>query len=157
LHEVFVGKVETQIPHIYALCHDTPPRCDAIYKYSQTECRNQGAAFVICGKNRYKLKKGDFMSMRYIIRRSKPEDLTEIKREVSDLDKQLDKPLENYRRAVEVTYSNLRSAVYQFMTLKNGNEWVWVCPSVELVAESEEGLFALTDKFKADRPAHLGA
>jgi hypothetical protein len=93
--------------------------------------------------------------MRYIIRRPKPEDLTEIKREVSDLDKQLYKPLENYRRAVEVRYSNLRTAVYQFMTLNFGNDWVWVCPSVELVAENQEGLFALTDKFKAAHPSHL--
>lgn len=95
------------------------------------------------------------MSMRYIIRRSKPDDLTEIKREVPDLEKQLEKPLENYRRPVEVTYSNLRSAVFQFMTRKVGNDWVWVCPSVELVAENEEGLCALTDKFKASRPNHL--
>lgn len=95
------------------------------------------------------------MAMRYIIRRTKPEDLTEIKREVSNLDAQLSKAGENFRRSIEVSYTPMRSAVYTFSTKKVDANWVWVCPSVELVAESEAGIFELTSKFKVEKPSHL--
>jgi hypothetical protein len=95
------------------------------------------------------------MSMRYLIRRPKPEDLTDIKREIANLEAKLDKPLENYRRSVEVNYSPLRSALYQFQTRKSGTGWTWICPSIEIVAENEEGLAAMTEKFKVPRPSHL--
>ena len=42
------------------------------------------------------------MAMRYIIRRQNTEDFTDIRREVSNLDIQLEKPGDGYRRAIEV-------------------------------------------------------
>lgn len=95
------------------------------------------------------------MAMRYIIRRKNSEDLSDIRRDVSNLDSQLDKPGENLRRTVEVTFSPMRSAVYQFNTKKTGTSWVWVCPCVELVAENEEGLFKLLERFNVEKPSHL--
>jgi hypothetical protein len=95
------------------------------------------------------------MAMRYIIRRQNTEDLADIRREVSNLDSQLEKPGESLRRAVEVAYSPVRSAVYQFSTKKVGTNWVWICPCIELVAENEEGLFNLLEKFKVEKPSHL--
>ena len=96
------------------------------------------------------------MAMRYIIRRPKPEDLTGIRLEVPKLDAQLEKPGENFRRVVEVRKSAVRSVCYQFITRKVGADWVWICPSVEFVAENERGLLELTDKHPVPRPAHLG-
>lgn len=95
------------------------------------------------------------MAMRYIIRRKNTEDLTDIRREVSNLDAQLEKPGDGFRRSIEVAYSNLQSAVYQFFTKKVGTSWVWVCPCIEIVAENEEGLFKLLEKFNVEKPSHL--
>ena len=95
------------------------------------------------------------MSMRYIIRRTKPDDLTDIRRDISNLDTQLNRPGENYRRFIEVNFTPMRSAVYQFSTRKVNNAWSWVCPCIELVAENEEGMFSLTEKFKVAKPSHL--
>lgn len=95
------------------------------------------------------------MSMRYLIRRTHSEDLSSIRAEVADLDSQLEKPGDGFRRSIEVPYNKVRSAVYQFSTKKVGANWVWICPSVEVVAENEEGLFALLEKFKVEKPSHL--
>lgn len=95
------------------------------------------------------------MAMRYIIRRKNSEDLSDIRRDVSNLDSQLDKPGDGLKRAVEVTFSPMRSAVYQFSAKKSGANWVWVCPCIELVAENEEGLFKLLEKYNVEKPSHL--
>ncbi|NQW45668.1 MAG: hypothetical protein HQ462_09735 [Deltaproteobacteria bacterium] len=95
------------------------------------------------------------MAMRYIIRRQNTENLTDIRREVSNLDIQLEKPGDGYRRAIEVAYTPSRSAVYQFSTKKVGTAWVWICSCIEVVAENEEGLFTLLEKFKVEKPSHL--
>jgi hypothetical protein len=95
------------------------------------------------------------MAMRYIIRRTHTEDLTDIRREVPNLDSQLEKPGDGLRRFVEVSYSPVRSAIYQFSTKKNGTSWTWVCPCIEVVAENEEGLFTLVEKFNVQKPSHL--
>lgn len=102
------------------------------------------------------------MAMRYIVRRAKAEDLTEIKRDIPDLDAKLGQVGSdigtagaNYRREIEVILTPHRHLTYQFLPRKVGTGWTWVCPSIELVAESEEGLFALTDRVKAPRPSHL--
>ena len=95
------------------------------------------------------------MAMRYIIRRVKAEDLAEIKKDIPDLDKRLDKAQEHYKRSIEVGVDNLNHITYQFLTRKVGNDWVWICPSVELVAGSEAELFRLTDRFSLPAPSHL--
>jgi len=96
------------------------------------------------------------MSMRYLIRRSKSADLEEIRKEISNLDSHLEKPAENLRRAVNIDVSSVRSIHYQFMTRKVGNDWQWICPSIELVAENENGILALTKRFGLPNPGHLG-
>lgn len=95
------------------------------------------------------------MAMRYIIRRPKAEDLADIESEIPDLSTKLGTPAENLRTALPVAFSALRTAQYLFQTRKVGTDWIWICPTIELVAEDEKGLFALTDKFKSPKPAHL--
>lgn len=95
------------------------------------------------------------MAMRYIIRRKNSSDLNEIRREVSDLDSRLSKAGDGLKRTVEINFSPLRSAVYQFSAKKEGTSWSWVCPCIELVAENEEGLFKLLEKYNVEKPSHL--
>lgn len=95
------------------------------------------------------------MAMRYIIRRQKAEEFADIKTRVPDLDARLGAPAENLRNAIQVTFSPVRSAQYFFQTRKVGAGWVWTCPTIELVAENEKGLFALTKQFNVPKPAHL--
>jgi hypothetical protein len=95
------------------------------------------------------------MAMRYIIRRKNSNDLTDIRGEVSNLDSQLNKAGDGLKRAVEVSFNPLRSAIYQFSAKKIGSNWEWVCPCIELVAENEEGLFTLLEKFNVEKPSHL--
>lgn len=95
------------------------------------------------------------MAMRYIIRRKNSEDLSDIRREVSNLDTQLNKAGDGLRRSVEVNLSPVRSIVYQFNSKKSGTTWTWTCPSIEVVAENEEGLFKLLEKFNVEKPSHL--
>ena len=93
--------------------------------------------------------------MRYMVRRPKPEDLSDIKPLIPDVEKQLGAPAENFRRFLRVPFSPQRYAQYTFVTRKVGAGWVWLGTSIEFVAESEKGLFALTDHFKVERPDHL--
>ncbi len=102
------------------------------------------------------------MAMRYIIRRTNPTDLNEVRRDVPDLDKQLGSIGADigtagafYRREVEVRLTPHRSISYQFSAKKEGTTWTWICPSIELVAEDPHGLFALCDRMKAPHPKHL--
>jgi len=95
------------------------------------------------------------MAMRYIIRRQKPEDLSEIKRQIPNLDQKLGKADKEMRRFIQQPISSSRYLSYQFFTRTAGNASTWVCPSVELVAEDEKGLFALTDMLQVPTPEHL--
>lgn len=93
--------------------------------------------------------------MRYIIRRSNPEDLTALKKDIPKLDSQLEKASDGLRRIIPITLNNLERMNYLLLTQKKGSDWVWVCPSVELVAENEQGLFSLMERFSLQPPAHL--
>lgn len=93
--------------------------------------------------------------MRYIIRREKPEDLSDIKPLIPDVDKQLGAAAENFRRFIRVPFSTHRYAQYTFVTRKTGTNWVWLGTSIELVAEDEQGLFALTERYNVAKPEHL--
>lgn len=102
------------------------------------------------------------MAMRYLIRRSKSEDLSEIKRDIPDLDAKLGTVGSDYgtagadyRREVELRLTPERHITYQFAPKKNGTNWVWTCPSIEIVAEDDAGLYALCDRLKAPHPTHL--
>lgn len=102
------------------------------------------------------------MAMRYLIRRSNPEDFADVKRDIPDFEKQLGKigadlgtAGAHYRRELEVRIANDRCINYQFAAKKTGTETKWICPSIELVADDEIGLFALCDRLKTDRPSHL--
>lgn len=102
------------------------------------------------------------MAMRYIIRRTKSDDLSEVKRDIPDLDSKLGSvgadygtAGAHYRREIEVRLTPNRHLTYQFIPKKSGTAWVWTCPSVELVAEDDAGLFALCDRLKAPHPSHL--
>lgn len=93
--------------------------------------------------------------MRYIIRRSNPEDLASLKGDVPELEKTLEKASDGLRRVIPVTLSNLDKINYLLLTEKKGSDWVWTCPSVELVAENEQGLFKLMERLSVEPPAHL--
>ncbi|MBI1862221.1 MAG: hypothetical protein HYR96_15010 [Deltaproteobacteria bacterium] len=91
--------------------------------------------------------------MRYIIRRSKPEDLGELQSRFPGLSEKLGPAGENFRRTVADTISPMRSVNYRFMAHKVGTTWQWICPSIELVGETETDLLALTQTFGVDRTA----
>ncbi|NBV50137.1 hypothetical protein EBR78_02820 [bacterium] len=95
------------------------------------------------------------MAMRYILRRTQPEDLAIIRKDVGQLDEQLGKPADGLKRTVGLSISNLEKVNYLLVTKKIGSEWIWICPSVELVAENEPGLFKLMQRFSLPAPAHL--
>src|SRR5688572_30826356 len=95
------------------------------------------------------------MAMRYIIRRKKAEDLSDIRPQVPDLDNKLGAAAESLRNAIIVPLTAVRSAQFIFQTRKTDKGWVWICPTIELSAENEKGLFALTKHFNAPKPAHL--
>lgn len=95
------------------------------------------------------------MAMRYIIRRSTPEDLGGLKKDLPQLDNQLEKPADGLRRTYTVSLSPMEKINYLLVTKKQGSSWVWTCPSIELVSENEAGLFALMKRFSLQAPAHL--
>lgn len=97
------------------------------------------------------------MAMRYIYRWPEPEDFSLLKPLIPDLDSQLGKPADKLRRFIKVAdpSSLVRYSNYTFLTRKKGNDWIWMCTSVELVAEDEAGLFVLTERHKIPRPSHL--
>jgi hypothetical protein len=95
------------------------------------------------------------MAMRYIVRRQKPEDLSDIKSQIPDLETQLGKADKEMRRSVRHPIGPSRHLTYQFVTRSVGPASSWVCPSIELVAEDEKGLFALTDLLQVPGPEHL--
>lgn len=85
--------------------------------------------------------------MRYIIRRPKAEEFSDIAEKISDLSGKLGQPAENFRRTVSNTISPMRSVTYKFVAKKVENNWQWACPSIELVGETEADLLALTEAF----------
>ncbi len=93
--------------------------------------------------------------MRYIVRRKNPTDFSDLKKEVSDLETQLGKAGDNSRRVIKVRVNAERYFTYPFFTRKNATDFEWICSSVEVVAENETGLFAMTDKLGVERPSHL--
>ncbi len=95
------------------------------------------------------------MAMRYIVRRQIPEDLSAIKSQIPDLEQKLGKADKEMRRFIQFPISSSRYLSYQFFSRTTGTASVWVCPSVELVAEDEKGLFALTDLLQVPPPEHL--
>src|SRR5271165_4504341 len=95
------------------------------------------------------------MSIRYVVRPQKPEDLSDVRARIPDVDAQLPKPADNLRREIEVHLTPSRSALYVLMTRKTEAGFIWICPSVEFSAENEEGLFALCDQFHFPKPTHL--
>ncbi len=93
--------------------------------------------------------------MRYLVRRQKAEDFSDIKTQVPDLESKLGTPAADLRNAILVPITAVRTAQYSFMTRKTETGWMWVCPSLELTAENEKGLFALTRMFNVPKPSHL--
>ena len=93
--------------------------------------------------------------MRYLIRREKADSLVEMESEVSGLKEKLGTPAADLRCDIPVVLSEKRHFHLQFMTRKTETGWIWVCPSIEVVAEDEMGLIDLLKKFKAGVPAHL--
>lgn len=97
------------------------------------------------------------MSMRYIIRREKPDDLTDLMKRFAGLTEKLGQPGENLKRTVADTLSPMRSVNYKFVTQKVAAGWQWVCHSIELVGETETDFLALAHSFGLgkDQLTHL--
>ena len=95
------------------------------------------------------------MSIRYLVRRPNPEDLSEIRSKVSDLDNLLGAPGEDFRRFVTHAFDAMRIATYTMTTQKAGTGWKWVSASLELSAEDEKGLAALCQEYGVNYPTHL--
>jgi len=95
------------------------------------------------------------MTMRYIIRRDSPENLEDLQGDLPDLQSKLGEADKGLLKTFDHRISTLRHIQYSFATRKTPSGWAWVCPSVELVAEDEEGLFELTRRFGAPKPSHL--
>jgi len=95
------------------------------------------------------------MSMRYIIKRTKADDLSEIKAKIPDIETQLGSAAENLRHSASISHSHSQTSQYLFQTRKVTTGWVWVCPTIELVADDEKELFELTDLHGIAKPSHL--
>lgn len=95
------------------------------------------------------------MAMRYIIRRSEPENFSSLSADLPDLEKQLEKPGDGMQKVFPVKLNALERVNYLFVTKKKEAQWVWTCPSIELVADNEAGLFSLMERFSIAPPAHL--
>ena len=95
------------------------------------------------------------MAIRYLVRRDDASNLAPIEAEVTDLKTQLGDPEKELQRCVSVRLSAERSVEYHFVTRESGGAWAWVCPTLELAAEDEQGLFALVDKYQIETPSHL--
>ncbi len=95
------------------------------------------------------------MSMRYIIRRPKPEDLDQVRGFVSDLDKQLGEPGADLRRELWHVISPMQRVVFDVTARKVGEKYQWVCHTVELVAETEPDFRKLSQQFQVTDLSHL--
>lgn len=89
------------------------------------------------------------MSMRYIIRRKNPEDLEEIRGLVSDLNEQLGEANASVVARHEIPHliSSTRRVVFGFIAQKKGDGYEWLCPNIELVAETEKDFRDLAQEF----------
>ncbi len=95
------------------------------------------------------------MSMRYIIRRKRPEKIDDLAGLVTNLGSLLGPSGEGFERVIENRFSSNSVANYMFVTRKANNEWIWVCYNIELVAENEEELLSLMSQFGVPKPVHL--
>ncbi|MBI4405360.1 MAG: hypothetical protein HY537_14445 [Deltaproteobacteria bacterium] len=102
------------------------------------------------------------MAMRYTVRRQTPNDLTDIRQRITDLDTRLGAPQETLKpgglqKTVQMRVSPNRSADYSFATTKVGSAAQWTCHSVELVAEDERGMTELLQMLGLAHPklSHL--
>ena len=91
------------------------------------------------------------MSLRYIIRRQNPEDLSEVKKVDSQLENTLGPAGDNLRRFIQSNFNAAQYAVYHCMTVKRGESYAWICPSIELVAETQSDFMELTERFHVPR------
>ena len=89
--------------------------------------------------------------MRYIIRRPKSDDFSDVSAKFPDLAEKLGTAGENFKRTIGEIQSPMRSINYKFVTRKVGTAWQWVCPSIELVGETETDLLALTESFGLEK------
>jgi len=95
------------------------------------------------------------MAMRYIIRRPDPENLAPLSSDLPNLPSSLENPGDGMKRVVPVKINNMERVNYLFISKKKDTQWVWTCPSIELVSENEAGLFSLMERFSIAPPAHL--
>jgi len=95
------------------------------------------------------------MGMRYLIRRAKADDFSDLKGILGDIEKQLGTPGKDLRRNVKIVDTPHRHTLYTFMTRKQGEGFIWVCPSVELNAEDETSLLALAKKHNINDLPHI--
>lgn len=101
------------------------------------------------------IKNIGIMSMRYILRRPKPEDLGDVRTKLPSLDEELGKADADFMRTLTHRVNSLRAVHYTFSTRKVDTHWEWVCPSVEFDCEDREGIFVLCDAYHVPRPQHL--
>lgn len=95
------------------------------------------------------------MAMRYIIRRPDPENFSSLSSDLPQVEKELEKPGVGMQKTFSVKLNTLERINYLFVTKKKEAQWVWTCPSIELVADNEAGLFSLMERFSIAPPAHL--
>ena len=87
------------------------------------------------------------MSMRYIIRRPNRQDLEEVRQHFPDLESQLGSAQVDLRRDLRVVFSPMQRVTYLFSAEEVNGAWTWVCPTVELVGESQKDLLELTNRY----------
>lgn len=95
------------------------------------------------------------MSMRYIIRRQRPENLDEIRNYVRNLDTLLGPPGADLRREIPVGFSATQRIVFTVTTKKADKDFQWVCHSIEIVAETEPEFMALAQRLGVHNLSHL--
>lgn len=93
--------------------------------------------------------------MRYIIRRPRPENLDEIRNYVRNLDTALGPAAADLRREIPVAFSPTQRIVFTLTTRKGGNEFQWVCHTIEVVAETEPEFLQLAQRLGVHELSHL--
>lgn len=94
--------------------------------------------------------------MRYLIRRNMPGDLKELEGKIPSLKEELGPPTANLRRSLKVVLSSSKQLLYVVMTQKTDTGFTWICPSLELVAETEHDLREMAQEFGvSEKLGHL--
>ncbi len=87
------------------------------------------------------------MASRYLIRRSRYEDLADLQNYFGHLEERLGNPGPEKSRVLTRAFNTVRFAHFRCKTLQTPKGWVWICPAIEIEAEDDAGLKKLGQEY----------